>query len=196
MDDIIIQGASGTSRVIFNDSYKNYRNYIPSGKKVVAITDSTIIKLYPEIFSDIPVIEIGQGEKYKTIGTLEHIFSEFLRLNVDRSWFIMGIGGGIVTDTTGFAASIFMRGIAFGFVSTTLLSQVDASVGGKNGVNFGHFKNMLGVFAQPSFVICDPEMLSTLSSREFISGFAEIIKAGQSAMPPCFVIWKKMRKKP
>jgi 3-dehydroquinate synthase len=97
---------------------------------------------------------------------------------VDRSWFVLAIGGGIVCDITGFAASIFMRGLPFGFVSTTLLSQVDASVGGKNGVNFRGYKNMVGVFAQPEFVICDVEMFQTLPKNEFISGFAEIIKAG------------------
>lgn len=177
MENIVIQGSSGVSRVIFDDKFSNYRKYIPAQKKVVAITDGTIAKLYPELFTGIDVIEIGLGEKHKTLQTLEYIFAEFLRLNVDRSWFVLGVGGGIVTDTTGFAASIYMRGLPFGFISTTLLSQVDASVGGKNGVNFGEFKNMIGVFAQPSFVICDPGMLSTLPQREFISGFAEIIKA-------------------
>jgi 3-dehydroquinate synthase len=178
MEDIVIRASTGTSRVIFNDSFRNFKKYIPSGKRVVAITDNTIVRLYPDLFNDIPVIIIGEGEKHKTLQTLEVIFNEFLKLNVDRSWFVIGIGGGIVTDTTGFAASIYMRGLPFGFISTTLLSQVDASVGGKNGVNFGEFKNMIGVFAQPSLVICDPGLLATLPSREFISGFAEIIKAG------------------
>ncbi len=178
MEDIVIHVSSGTSRVIFNDSFRNFRNYIPAGKKAVAITDSTIARLYPDLFAETPAIIIGEGEKHKTMQTLELIFNEFLKLNVDRSWFVMGIGGGIVTDITGFAASIYMRGLSFGFISTTLLSQVDASVGGKNGVNFGEFKNMIGVFAQPTFVICDPGLLSSLPPREFISGFAEIIKAG------------------
>lgn len=177
MENILIQGSAGESQIVFNDSFCNFRNYIPSAKKAVVITDATISKLYRNVFEGIPVIEIGEGEKNKTFQTLEKIFGEFLKLNVDRSWFIIGAGGGIVCDITGFAASIYMRGLPFGFVSTTLLSQVDASVGGKNGVNFGEYKNMVGVFAQPSFVICDPEILETLSEREFISGFAEIIKA-------------------
>lgn len=177
MDDIVIQGSSGVSRVIFNDSFRNFLKYVPSGKNIVVITDSTIATLYAEIFTGVPVIKIGQGEKHKTMLTLEEIFKGFLKLNVDRSWFVVGIGGGIVTDITGFAASIYMRGLPFGFISTTLLSMVDASVGGKNGVNFGEYKNMIGVFAQPSFVICDPALLNTLPKREFISGFAEIIKA-------------------
>ena len=90
--------------------------------------------------------------------------------------FIVGIGGGIVCDIAGFVASTFMRGVRFGFVATTLLAQVDASVGGKNGVNFNGYKNMIGVFNQPEFVICDPELLKTLSEREILCGLAEIVK--------------------
>ncbi|NJK96622.1 MAG: 3-dehydroquinate synthase [Bacteroidales bacterium] len=176
MENILIQGSAGESSIVFNDSFRNFRNYIPSTKKAVVITDATISKLYRNVFEGIPVIEIGEGEKNKTFQTLEKIFGEFLKLNVDRSWFIIGAGGELFAIYR-IAASIYMRGLPFGFVSTTLLSQVDASVGGKNGVNFGEFKNMVGVFAQPSFVICDPEILETLSEREYISGFAEIIKA-------------------
>jgi 3-dehydroquinate synthase len=120
---------------------------------------------------------MGLGEKNKTLQTLEYLYEELIRLEVDRSGFIVGIGGGIVCDVTGLVASTFMRGIPFGFVSTTLLSQVDASIGGKNGVNLHGYKNMIGVFAQPVFVLCDIIMLKTLEQREFISGFAEIIKA-------------------
>lgn len=90
---------------------------------------------------------------------------------------MLGIGGGIVTDVTGFAAATYMRGLDFGFVSTTLLGQVDASVGGKNGVNVDGYKNMAGTFSQPRFVVCDPGMLRTLSDREFRAGLAEVVKA-------------------
>ena len=88
----------------------------------------------------------------------------------------MGIGGGIVCDIVGFAASVFLRGVNFGFVSTSLLSQVDASVGGKNGVNLDSYKNMVGVFNQPEFVICDLELLNTLPKKEISNGLAEIVK--------------------
>lgn len=178
MEDIFIHGSAGESRIIFNDSFRNFQKYIPSGKKVVILTDSTIHSLYKKELEGYPVIELGHGEKFKTLQTLEQIFDNLLNLSVDRSCFVLGFGGGIVCDVTGFASSIYMRGLPFGFISTTLLSQVDASVGGKNGVNFGEYKNMLGVFAQPSFVICDPELLETLPERDFLSGFAEIIKAG------------------
>jgi 3-dehydroquinate synthase len=91
---------------------------------------------------------------------------------------VLGIGGGIVTDVAGFAAATFMRGLEFGFVSTSLLGQVDASVGGKNGVNVDGYKNMVGTFCQPKFVICDVAMLSSLNKREFRTGLAEMIKSG------------------
>jgi len=109
--------------------------------------------------------------------TLSYIFKKLIEYEADRTWFVVAIGGGIVCDVAGFAASIYMRGLRFGFVSTTLLSQVDASVGGKNGINFSKYKNMVGVFNQPEFVICDTSMLNSLEHAEFRSGFAEIIKA-------------------
>jgi 3-dehydroquinate synthase len=99
-----------------------------------------------------------------------------VELEADRSTFIIGIGGGIVCDIAGFVASTYLRGVRFGFVSTTLLSQVDASVGGKNGVNFEGYKNMIGVFNQPEFVICDLNLLNTLPEREILCGMAEIVK--------------------
>ena len=90
----------------------------------------------------------------------------------------MGIGGGVVCDLTGFAASIYMRGLSFGLVATTLLSQVDASVGGKNGVNFQGYKNLVGCFHQPDFVLCDYSLLHTLPKTEIVSGLAEMVKHG------------------
>ncbi len=91
---------------------------------------------------------------------------------------MLGVGGGIVTDIAGFAASVYMRGVRFGFVSTTLLGQVDAAVGGKNGVNVDGYKNIMGLFRQPEFVVCDPTLTGTLPDREFRAGLAEALKAG------------------
>ncbi|MDP4209780.1 MAG: 3-dehydroquinate synthase [Bacteroidota bacterium] len=177
MRTINIKAGSGESNIYLGEKLENLRSYLPDGKKVVILTDANILKHYAAQLQGFPVVEIGLGEKNKTMKTLEHIFEEFIRLEVDRSTFIVAVGGGIVCDVTGYAASSFMRGLKFGFVSTTLLSQVDASVGGKNGVNFQGYKNMVGVFAQPEFVICDVSMFKTLDRKEFISGFAEIIKA-------------------
>ena len=97
----------------------------------------------------------------------------------------------MVCDIAGFAASTYMRGMRFGFVSTTLLAQVDASVGGKNGVNFGGYKNMIGVFNQPEFVICDLNLLKTLGKVEVQCGFAEIVKHAAIAEPGCSRILRK-----
>ena len=116
------------------------------------------------------------------------IYNRLMEMSADRSTFILGIGGGIVTDITGFVASTYMRGVDFGFIPTTLLAQVDASVGGKNGVNVGGYKNMVGTFSQPDFVICDSALLATLSDREFRAGLAEIIKAAVIADPALFAL--------
>jgi 3-dehydroquinate synthase len=94
-----------------------------------------------------------------------------------RSSFIVGVGGGIVCDITGFVASTYLRGIRFGFVPTTLLAQVDASIGGKNGVNFKGYKNIIGNIRQPEFCLCDSEMLKTLPKKEMRCGFAEVVKS-------------------
>jgi 3-dehydroquinate synthase len=177
MKTIEIKTDSSISRILVGEKLRNLAKYLP-GTKTVIITDTNVSRLYKKYFPPCQVIEIGLGEKNKTIDTLNYIFARFVKHEVDRSSFIVGIGGGIVCDVAGFAASIFMRGLRFGFVSTTLLSQVDASVGGKNGVNFEGYKNMIGTFSQPEFVICDSEMLKTLDKRQFVAGFAEIVKAG------------------
>ncbi|MFZ3045316.1 MAG: 3-dehydroquinate synthase, partial [Desulfatirhabdiaceae bacterium] len=123
----------------------------------------------------------------KTLDTVNDIYRQLVDLEADRSTVIVGIGGGIVCDITGFVASTYMRGVSFGFVATTLLAQVDASVGGKNGVNFAGFKNMVGVFNQPEFVICDMNLLHTLSKRDLLCGFAEIVKHAIIADADMFV---------
>ena len=150
---------------------------LPEGR-VVVVSDSTIDRLYHSVLAQYDTVLIGLGESVKTMQTVEMIYRRFIELGVDRSTFVLAVGGGIVTDVAGFAASTYMRGVKFGFVSTTLLGQVDASVGGKNGVNFDGYKIMAGTFTQPQFVICDPALLRTLPEREFRAGLAEIVKAG------------------
>jgi 3-dehydroquinate synthase len=150
---------------------------LPDGR-VIVITDANIDRRHHSLLEGKEFIMIGIGESVKTLHTVEMIYRRFVDLGIDRSCFVLGIGGGIVTDITGFVASTYMRGLRFGFVSTTLLGQVDASVGGKNGVNLDGYKNMVGTFNQPQFVICDPTLLDTLPDREFRAGLAEIVKAG------------------
>lgn len=175
MREVGIAVGGGNSRILIGESLENVSGYLTGGPTVI-ITDETVRGLYADRFPDFPVITIGMGEEAKTLETVSAIYRRLLDLRLDRGGFILGIGGGLVCDVTGFAAATFLRGVRFGFVSTTLLSQVDASVGGKNGVNFNGFKNMVGVFRQPEFVVCDTALLSTLPEREISSGLGEIVK--------------------
>ncbi len=180
METFQVNAKSGLSSIHVGESLKNLGKYLPATSRgagqVVIVTDENIKKYHEKDFPDVPIITIGTGEANKTLTSVENILKELIHLSCDRSSFIVGIGGGIVCDITGFAASTFLRGVKFGFVSTSLLSQVDASVGGKNGVNLDSYKNMVGVFNQPEFVICDIDLLNTLPKKEISNGFAEIVK--------------------
>jgi len=178
MQTFTVDGRQGRSLIHVGESLGQVARHIPENTTPVIVTDENIHSLYGKDFPEGPVITIGTGEKIKTLATVEYILKKLIDLGCDRSSFILGIGGGIVCDITGFAASIFLRGVKFGFVSTSLLSQVDASVGGKNGVNLDAYKNMVGVFNQPEFVICDTNMLATLPESEISNGLAEIVKHG------------------
>ena len=123
-----------------------------------------------------PVLWVHACEQEKTLETLERLTARLLELQADRDTMLIGVGGGIVTDLTGFLAAIYKRGVKFGFVPTTLLAQVDAAIGGKNGVNFDRYKNMLGSFRQPEFVYIDTDFLQTLPRRELLCGAAEMLK--------------------
>jgi len=170
-----IHGSTGNSTILIGESLQNLQDYINS-EEVLIITDKNVRRLYSKDFPHYEVIEIGTGEKIKNLDTVQAIYGKLVELEADRSSFIVGIGGGIVCDIAGFVASTYLRGVRFGFVPSTLLSQVDAGVGGKNGVNFGGYKNMVGVFNQPEFVICDMSLLKSLPEREIMCGFAETVK--------------------
>lgn len=168
------------SKIVVGESIGNLLNYLPEKyhESSVIITDSNVSKFHQTSFPNMPVITIGLTEEIKSQITVDFILSKLLDLGADRHWFLIGIGGGIVCDITGYVASIFMRGIKFGYVPTSLLAQVDASIGGKTGINFKGFKNLIGVFNQPSFVICDFELLHTLPQFELKNGLIEAIKHG------------------
>lgn len=185
MKELNVTGATGKSKLLVGESLANAGKYLPDSK-IIVITDTIVENLYGALFPPCEVICIGTGEKIKTLDTVKYIYDKLVEMEADRTTFVLGIGGGIVCDIAGFAASTYMRGIPFGFVSTTLLSQVDASVGGKNGVNFGGFKNMVGVFNQPEFVICDLALLKTLPREEILCGFSEIIKHAAISDPDMF----------
>jgi len=170
-----IHGSTGNATIVIGESLQNLKKYIPSEKPAI-ITDKNVRYLYSNDFPPYQVIEIGTGETIKNLDTVQTIYEKLVEIEADRSCFIVGIGGGIVCDIAGFVASTFLRGVRFGFVPTTLLSQVDASVGGKNGVNFSGYKNMVGVFHQPECVLCDMKLLRSLPEREIRCGLAEIVK--------------------
>lgn len=177
MNRITININDHKSEIYVGLHWEEVKHFLPDTDTVI-ITDDNVKQIYGRRFPSIPVISIKPGEDSKNISTIAGLAKKLLGYGIDRSGFIVGIGGGVVCDITGFLASIYMRGIRFGFVSTSLLSQVDASVGGKNAVNSGNAKNILGCFRQPEFVICDPEMLATLPEEEYLSGLAELIKMG------------------
>jgi 3-dehydroquinate synthase len=175
MQSLVVEGRSGRSHIMVGESLAHLGDHLPDGRTII-ITDENVSRCYRDRFPPCDIITIGTGEKNKTLATLDQIYSRLIELEADRTTFVVGIGGGIVGDITGFAASTYMRGLDFGFVATTLLAQVDASVGGKNGVNFKGYKNMVGVFNQPRFVIADIELLQTLPKEELACGLAEIVK--------------------
>ena len=166
---------TGGSRIYIGNAKELLEDLLPK-RRIIVISDSNIDRTHHDLLAPYEHILIGQGEQAKSLVTLEDIYRQLIELGADRSVFILGIGGGIVTDIAGFVGATYMRGVEFGFVTTTLLGSVDASVGGKNGVNVGGFKNMIGTFSQPRFVICDVALLHTLSDREFRAGLAEVIK--------------------
>jgi 3-dehydroquinate synthase len=175
LENIVINTPGSVSEIHVGESWRNVVSLLPlSG--VVIISDSNVRRIYGKEFPAFPVIEIDPGESSKTLESIESLSLKLLDIGIDRSGFILAIGGGVVSDLAGFLTAIYMRGIRCGYISTTLLSQVDASTGGKTGVDLGCFKNILGVIRQPEFVICDQEMLVTLPEEEYLSGLAEMIK--------------------
>ena len=175
MEKIVIETPGARSEIITGTSWESYKSYLTPGEYVI-LTDENIMKLYGNRFPEVPVLVVEPGEKSKQLAVVEKLAARMLEKGIDRTGFVLAVGGGVVCDIGGFLASIYMRGIRCAYVSTSLLSQVDASTGGKNGVDLGGTKNILGTIRQPEFVICDPEMLKTLPEEEYLSGLSELIK--------------------
>lgn len=171
-------------------------NFTKYTKAVIAtdrILSSLVQKLQGVLPIETSVVIIDHGEQHKDLRSVQKIWKTLKDFGCDRKSLVINLGGGVIGDVGGFAASTFMRGIDFLQIPTTLLAQVDASIGGKVGINFLGIKNLIGTFQQPVAVIIDVNTLSTLPQREFISGFAEIIKHGLIADKKYFqfVISKK-----
>jgi 3-dehydroquinate synthase len=175
LEKIVIITQAARSEIQIGVKWESVEGLIPE-KGVVIITDDNVKHLYGDRFPRVPTFSVLPGEGSKKLEIIENLASRLLEQGIDRTGFVLAIGGGVVCDIGGFLASIYMRGIRCGYVSTSLLAQVDASTGGKNGVNLGGTKNMLGNIRQPEFVICDPAMLLTLSEEEYLSGLSELIK--------------------
>lgn len=149
---------------------------ITDPKATVLITDENVFNAHAKRFRGWRTIVLKAGEAYKVQATVDDIIRQLIEAEADRKTTLVGIGGGVITDITGYVASVYMRGIRFGFLPTSLLALVDASVGGKNGIDVGVYKNMVGVIRQPSFILHDMLFLKSLPQHEWENGFAEIIK--------------------
>lgn len=175
MEKLTVHGKSGSSQLLVGEPVQHISTRLPD-TGVIVITDERVYNLYPAVFQPYKTITIACGEGVKTLNTVIYIYEQLMALGAGRSTFIVGVGGGVVCDIAGFTASTYLRGLRFGFVPTTLLAQVDASVGGKNGVNFQGFKNRIGTINQPEFVLCDPAFFATLPEREIRCGLGEVVK--------------------
>lgn len=149
---------------------------ITDPKATVLITDENVYNAHTKRFRDWNTIVLKPGEEYKVQATVDSVVEKLIEMEADRKTTLVGVGGGVITDITGYVASVYMRGLRFGFVPTTILSTVDASIGGKNGIDVGMYKNMVGVIRQPSFILYDMGFLKSLPKAEWENGFAEIIK--------------------
>ena len=186
MKNFEIHGRLGTCSIHVGKRFEEVDSLL-SGRRAIIVTDTNVEKLHAARFPHVPVIAIGMGEGVKTLDTAGYLYRRLTELGCDRSTMLLGVGGGIVCDVTGFVAATFLRGLPFAFAPTTLLAQVDAAIGGKNGVNLDGYKNLVGTIQQPEFVLCDPAFLDTLPAEELKNGFAEIIKAGAVADASLFV---------
>lgn len=144
--------------------------------QAIYITDENVYALHQKKFKGKKTIVIPAGEEHKQQATVDFIIEALLNFGATRQAVLIGVGGGVVTDIVGYVAGVYMRGVAVGFVPTTILAMVDASIGGKNGIDVGLYKNMVGLIRQPQFLVYDVDFLKSLPKHHWENGFAEIIK--------------------
>jgi 3-dehydroquinate synthase len=149
---------------------------ITDSNSTVLVTDENVFAAHTSKFDGRKTIVLKAGEAHKIQSTVDGVINQLIELGADRKWTLVGVGGGVVTDITGYIASVYMRGIACGFIPTTILAMVDACIGGKNGIDVGVYKNMVGIIRQPSFLLYDVSLLESLPLKEWENGFAEVIK--------------------
>ena len=159
----------------FDASFDVLNKLVPV-ESAVLITDENVFEAHKKKFKGWSTIVLKPGEQYKVQQTVDVIIDQLIELGADRQTTLIGVGGGVVTDIVGYVAGVYMRGVAVGFVPTTILAMVDASIGGKNGIDVGLYKNMVGLIRQPQFLVYDVDFLKSLPKHQWENGFAEIIK--------------------
>jgi 3-dehydroquinate synthase len=167
---------TNTSTSFYFDASFEYIEKFTSKESTIILTDENIFSKNKKCFKGWQTIVIKAGEQHKNQNTVDDIIEQMIGLGADRRTMLIGVGGGVITDMSGYIAGIYMRGISFGFVPTSILAMVDACIGGKNGVDVGVYKNMVGLIRQPLFLLYDYSFLKTLPKQEWVNGFAEIIK--------------------
>lgn len=180
----IFSGKRPISRVVTSGNMKDLNLCLEPYRSVFAVVDRNVAEKCPAVIQlveilkgrNVKIMTVTPSEESKTLESVMDICAWLLENNADRDALVLAVGGGITTDMAGFAASIYKRGVRFAYVPTTLLAQVDAAIGGKTGVNFDKYKNILGVIRQPEFTFICPKVLATLPKRDFCSGAAEMLK--------------------
>jgi 3-dehydroquinate synthase len=167
---------SGKTTTCYLDADFSYLAKLVDQDHTVIITDEHIFSSHQKRLGGWNTIVINAGEQFKVQETVDSIIAQLIELGADRKTTLIGVGGGVVTDITGYVGAIYMRGLAVGFVPTSILAMVDASIGGKNGIDVGLYKNMVGTIRQPQFLLHDYSLLKSLPREEWVNGFAEIIK--------------------
>lgn len=177
--------SSATVNYYFNAQFQQLQKLVAVEQSVI-ITDENVFAKHKKKFNGWRTIVIKAGEQFKNQATVDNIIQQLIDLGADRKTTIVGVGGGVITDITGYVAGVYMRGLQFGFVPTSILAMVDAAIGGKNGIDVGLYKNMVGLIRQPSFILYDYSFLKTLPKEEWINGFAEVIKHAAIKDAPMF----------
>lgn len=179
MEPLLLQTGTALSQVVFVRFFKEMgeklRTLLPENRRVIAIIDEKVDRLYGDLFPFERITVVAE-ERVKTMATVEHLVRRLMEMEAERDVFLLGVGGGITTDLCGFTATVYKRGVGFGFVPTTLLAMVDAAIGGKNGVNVDGYKNMVGAIVQPQFVLACPSFLSSFSKLEINKSVPELLK--------------------
>lgn len=175
MNPVTYKFSTASTQYYFAAGFSTLKKIVDA-KSAIIVTDDHIFTAHANKFKGWNTIVLKPGEEFKVQATVDSVIEQMIAMGADRKTTLIGIGGGVVTDITGYVAAIYMRGIPFGFLPTSVLAMVDASIGGKNGVDIGVYKNLAGTIRQPGFILYDHSFLASLPETEWINGFAEIIK--------------------